>query len=35
MKKKLNNMSAKLYRIGVLVICFLQFSSFSVTAQVV
>ena len=28
-------MSAKLYRIGVLVICFLQFSSFSVTAQVV
>ena len=28
-------MSAKLYRIGVLIICFVQFSSFSVTAQVV
>ena len=28
-------MSAKLYRIGVLIICFLQFTSFSVTAQVV
>jgi len=33
--KQINNMSAKLYRIGVLIICFVQFSSFSVTAQVV
>jgi hypothetical protein len=33
--KQINNMSAKLYRIGVLIICFVKFSSFSVTAQVV
>jgi hypothetical protein len=33
--KQINNMSAKLYRIGVLIICFVQFSSFSITAQVV
>ena len=33
--KQINNMSVKLNRIGLLAIGFLQFSSFSVTAQVV